>query len=84
MPKCNVCSKLFHPDWVLAVDEGVFKCLFCQTDKNELTVENSDGSPAYKVSKEQAIKDYDVYIKKIMEKKGVQDIIKGIKPDVKV
>lgn len=84
MPKCTVCTNLFHPDWVIAVDENVYKCVFCQADKKELTVENEDGSPAYKVTKEQAIKNYDIYIKKIMEKDRVKDIIKGINPDKKI
>lgn len=84
MPKCNVCSNLFHPDWVLLVDDNIYKCVFCETDKKELVVEDTDGKPAYKVTKEQAIKDYDVYIKKIMEKEQVQNIIKGVKPDGKV
>ena len=84
MPKCTVCNKLFHPDWVISVDEGVFKCLFCQTDKKELTVEDKKtNKPLYTVTKEQAIKDYDVYIKKLMEKDNIKRLVKGeniIKP----
>lgn len=81
MPRCTVCNKLFHPDWVISVDDKVFKCLFCQADRKELTVEEEGtGKPLYTVTKEQAIKDYDVYLKKIMEKNNVQDIIRGINP----
>lgn len=80
MPKCTVCGNMFHPDWVLSVDDKVYKCMFCQADKKELTIENEKtGEPVYTVTKEQAIKDYDVYIKKIMEKDTVKKIIKGDK-----
>jgi hypothetical protein len=81
MPQCVKCRKRFHPDWTVIIDETVnpvvYKCMFCATEKNELTVEDENGAPAYKVTKEQAVKDYDIYIKQVCEKETVQELIKG-------
>lgn len=74
MPKCVQCQNYFHPDWSVIVDEanGACKCTFCYTGKTELTIEESDGKPSYKVTKGDAILNYKIYIQDLKESEKIQ------------
>ena len=77
MPKCVKCEKYFHPDMSVVVDEvtNACKCVFCYTDKDEIMVENEDGSPSYKVTKAEAIENYRRYIKDLKDSDKVQKVM---------
>lgn len=79
MPKCVTCDQYFHPDFSVIVDESTnaCKCAFCYTEKTELTVEETDGKPSYKVTKAEAIEDYRVYIAKLKDDEKVSKILTG-------
>ncbi len=74
MPKCVRCEKFFHPDMCVVVDEvtNACKCVFCYTEKQEVMIENEDGSPAYKVSREEAIENYKRYVQDLKESPDIQ------------
>jgi hypothetical protein len=79
MPKCVTCDQFFHPDMSVIVDEATTacKCVFCYTEKQEITVEESDGKPSYRVTKKEAIENYRVYISKLKEDDKVAKILTG-------
>lgn len=80
MPKCQICDKLYHPDWCVVVDEDTqaVKCAFCYTGKDELTLENElTGETIEKVTKDEASKNYKMYLREISEKRNVKEIIMG-------
>jgi hypothetical protein len=74
MPKCVKCDQVFHPDMCVEVDEfsKACKCVFCYTEKQEITVTEEDGKPAYTVTKKMAIENYKVYLKKLSEDQRIQ------------
>jgi hypothetical protein len=58
-------------------DDKACKCVFCYIGKTEITVEESDGKPSYKVSKKEAIEDYRIYIAKLKDDEKVSKVLTG-------
>ncbi len=77
MPKCVKCLDYFHPDMCVVVDEKdmACRCVFCHIEKQEITVENEDGSPSHTVTKKEAIYNYKKYIQDLKESDKVQNIL---------
>ncbi|KFZ26571.1 MAG: hypothetical protein KQ78_01207 [Candidatus Izimaplasma bacterium HR2] len=76
-PRCVKCENFFHPDWCVVIDEttNACKCVFCYTEKNEITIESEDGSPEYKVTKTQAAENYKRYVQDLKESEKIQKIM---------
>ena len=79
MPKCVQCDKYFHPDFSVIVDEftDACKCVFCYTDKKEVTVETEEGVPSYTVTKKEAEENYIRYIKELRYSDRVANALAG-------
>lgn len=79
MPKCVTCDKFFHPDFSVIVDEdtNACKCVFCYTEKSEVTIEEVDGKPSYTISKAEASERYRVYINKLKDDEKVSKVLTG-------
>lgn len=77
MPKCVRCDKFFHPDMCVVVDDvtNACKCVFCYVDKQEIMVENEDGSPDYKVTKGEAIENYKRYVQDLKDSPDIQNAL---------
>lgn len=85
MPKCCMCNRFYSPDYSVVVDEklNVCKCVFCYLEKDSITIESEDTGSQTMLTKEQAAKDYENFVKKIYNSKGVQNKLnpsKIIKP----
>ena len=71
MPRCVKCGKVLPPDLMVDVDksglDGIIpmRCIFCEQNITEF-----GGS-----TKEQHIKDYDIFLKKLKESKNIADLI---------
>jgi methyl coenzyme M reductase subunit C len=78
---------MFPPNYVVDVGEGeevAAKCVFCHTDKKEVTVVfEEEGNREEKITKKDCIKKYALFLKKLHESKRVQDIINADSPSVK-
>lgn len=51
-------------------------CLFCESDKDILTLREEDGT-IYTVEKSDIIRKYEIFMKKLLEKDNVKKFIKG-------
>ncbi len=61
MSKCVICTKLYHPDYMVVKDirgENVKVCAFCHTDKKELTVTDNNGKLVEVIKKDEASRAY--------------------------
>ena len=73
MPRCIKCDKVMAPDLMVDVAEpgldGItpMRCIFCDQNVTEF-----GGS-----TKEEHIKDYDIFLKKLKESKNIADMIGG-------
>jgi DNA-directed RNA polymerase subunit N (RpoN/RPB10) len=72
MPKCVKCDKVLPPDLMVDVGEPVngiipMRCIFC--DQN---ITKFHGN-----TKEEYIKDYEIFLKKLKESKNIADMIGG-------
>lgn len=80
MPKCVKCDKILPPDLMVDVDkpgpDGVIpmRCIFCDQNVTEF-----GGN-----TKEEHIKDYDKFLKKLKESKNIGDMIGGKEIPLKV
>lgn len=81
MGKCIKCSEWFPPDYVFLIEtkeesesgEDIFKCVFCERDIEEVTIVEDATGKEEKYKKEDVIKDYKIFLKKLKEdyeKKG--------------
>ena len=81
MPKCVTCDKFFHPDMSVLMrpdtEDKACKCVFCYTGKSEVTVEESNGKPSYKVTKVEAIENYRIYVAKLKDDPKVSKVLTG-------
>ncbi len=82
MPRCQTCDKYFHPDFSVLMEPGNeentdCKCVFCYTEKNEITVAGLDGKPDYTVTKAEAVENYRIYISKLKNDPKVVKILTG-------
>jgi hypothetical protein len=68
----------YHPDYIVYQEirgEEVKVCAFCRIDKNELTIENEDGTVKEVVDKKQASIAYKKYLEDISKLPGVAKIV---------
>lgn len=81
MPRCVKCDKYFHPDFSVLLkpdtEDKSCKCVFCYTEKKEVTVSGEDGKPDYTVSKREAEENYRVYVAKLKEDPKVSKVLAG-------
>ena len=79
MPKCQVCSELFHPDYVIVVDtvhgKDLCKCVFCKTLKDEVTIKDKDGKPKFKVGKKEANRNYLRHLKELSKDENISKLL---------
>jgi len=71
MPKCDKCQSLLPPDFLFDItEEGGKECWFCRTGKSKLSTK-----PGENYTKEQCIKDYDIFLKKLKEKPKIAEYL---------
>lgn len=78
MPKCVRCSDILPPQLmvpvVTAVEDDVTQCIFCERGIKEVTMESGPGK-VEKYTKEQAKKDYVMFLNQLKEKSDVAKIL---------
>lgn len=72
MPKCVKCDKILPPDLMVDVGKPVngitpMRCIFCEQNITEF-----GGN-----TKEEHIKDYDKFLKKLKDSKNIADLVGG-------
>ena len=78
MPKCAVCSKLFHPDYCIEKvirGDNVVSCVFCHLDKNILTIDDKNGKMVKKVTKKEAQEEYLKYLYELSREPKINEIL---------
>ena len=81
MPKCVAtnCQKYFHPDFCVMLEpdneKSPCKCVFCYTEKKEVTVSDDDGKPLYTVTKKEAEENYKRYIQDLKESDKIAKVL---------
>jgi len=78
MSKCVKCNEFLHPDYFVIEDirgDSVKVCTFCHTNRKVLTIENEDGTIQEKVTKEQAIRNYKIYIDNLRSNPKIAEVI---------
>lgn len=82
MPKCVRCSDVLPPQLmvpvVTAVEDDVTQCIFCERGIKEVTIDK-EGGKVEKYTKEQAKKDYVMFLNQLKEKSDVAKILTGAK-----
>jgi hypothetical protein len=76
MPKCLNCFKFFPPTYMVKKSIGGGVCMFCEVGKDFLTMTEENGN-VYTVDKEYIVREYEVFMKKLLEKENVQNLIKN-------
>lgn len=76
MPKCQTCTKFLGPNFCIIINEETDEkqCVFCYLEKDEITIENDDGSER-KITKEEAMRKYQEYLKDLYHSEKVQEIV---------
>jgi len=84
MPKCVKCNKFLPPNYVEVIENSVpdfqgeypKECIFCKLNVSEVERETSQGSGKFvSYTKDQCIKDYEKFIKKLKDSRSVKDIL---------
>lgn len=78
-PTCVQCTKVFHPDFCVVVDEqtNVCKCVFCYMNKSEVTIEGANGEIVDRINKKEAHENYIRYLKDLKNKPAVRKVLYG-------
>lgn len=75
MPQCKRCEKYFPPQFLVQMltmpdDPEALQCIYCSENITEITLDKGR-----KYTKEQCIKDYEIFLKKLKEKKNIADVL---------
>lgn len=76
MPQCVTCRKFLGPNYCIIVNENTDEkqCVFCYTGKDEITLEDDSGGER-KITKQEAMKKYQDYLKKMYHSEKVQNLV---------
>ena len=78
MPKCVRCTDILPPQLMVPVvtaqDPDVTQCIFCEQGIKEVTIEK-EGQQVEKYSKEQAKKDYVLFLNQLKEKTEIAKLL---------
>ena len=80
MSKCVICGEYLHSDFCIEKEirgDKVISCLFCHLDNKILTIEDENGKILRKVTKPQCIKEYKMYLKRLMDNPRIVELIKN-------
>lgn len=80
MPLCEKCRNFFPPEFSTLVEnnkdsENDYLCSWCKIDKDFISVTPKD-KPSYTYTRDECIKDYKIFMKKLKENRNVKEIIK--------
>jgi hypothetical protein len=86
MPKCVKCNDFFPPNYTEVIDgsqpdpldEGRYPqhCVFCKLGVDKVERETQQGSGKFvEYTKEECLRDYHEFLKKLKESKNVKDIM---------
>jgi hypothetical protein len=75
MGKCVLCSKFFHPDLCIEVDEKKVKCVFCHLGKDFITIVDEETKREEKLTKEKASESYIRYLEEVSKSPKVAELI---------
>jgi hypothetical protein len=86
MPKCVKCGEIFPPQLMKDIQEvaiTIKKCIFCIIDKDEITLPADEKGKLRKYTREEAKKDYLMYLRKLKESlKTNEDLKKYLKGEL--
>ena len=78
MGKCVQCEDMFPPHFMIDMEETQDppqKCAYCYLDKKEVTMVNDETGREEKVTKKDAVKRYEIFLKKLYQSKNIQDVL---------
>ena len=75
MPRCELCYKLFPPNFMMDIEgtKDAKKCVFCDQGKNE--VKYKEGLIEKTYTKDECIKEYNELLNKLKHSKGIAKIL---------
>lgn len=79
MPKCVQCGGFFPPQLMRDIKDlaiTIKKCIFCVIDKDEITFPPDERGVVKKYTKEEAKKDYMIFLRKLKENLKDEDDLK--------
>lgn len=80
-PRCIKCDQYLHPDYCVEVPDSepvVCRCVFCHTEKKEITVEDETTKVAEKtITKKQAVDEYKRYVHDLRYDDKILDVLAG-------
>jgi hypothetical protein len=79
MPKCVKCDGFFPPQLMRDIEDvaiTVKKCIFCVIDKDEITLPPDENGKMRKYTREEAKKDYLMFLNKMKEKLKTEEDLK--------
>jgi len=86
MPKCVKCGDFFPPQLMRDIKDvsiTIKKCIFCTIDKDEITLPPDEKGNIKKYTREQAKKDYTMFLRKLKENlKSDKDLKKFLKGEL--
>ncbi len=85
MPKCKKCDKIFPSQFLVQIesmlkDPEALKCVYC--DQNINTIITKVGGNIANYTKEQCIKDYTIFLKKLAEQKNISEVLSNTRSPI--
>lgn len=82
-PLCAKCREFVPPEFSTLVEnskdsENDYLCHWCKIDKDYITV-TPEGKPAYRYTRNECVKDWKIFMKKLIEKRNVKNILNKVK-----
>lgn len=75
MPRCIVCKDTMPPPFVEKLEDGAYKCIFCERGSNRIY-----GGPNKSkiLTKEEIKKQYSDFLGELVKKKGIKNVVEEI------
>lgn len=77
MSQCVLCKNYYHPDFMLMVDEDVYTCVWCYSERNVINIEDDNTGKQRKVTKEEASRAYLEYLRQLKDHPNIKKILNG-------
>lgn len=72
---CVKCKKFLPPNFMVEVGEEKHKmCVFCKDEVDHIIIKEKTGER--KITKNEVIKEYDIMLKKLMERPNISSLLK--------
>ena len=83
MPKCVQCEGMFPPHFMVDIEieevkeDPPQKCAFCYLDRKDVTMVNDETKEEEVITKEEAKKRYEIFLKRLSQTRNIAKILKG-------